>query len=128
MRGTEHPIDELIGDRFIEPQPGAFLLEYTLLNATTVTSQLQLDNVARHHPEQYKRDECHAQQRRDHQQDAVDDVAIHAVTLPGRHLNFYPSAPALGCQPSKSPRVLHPPYAGLGREGLSAHGAPRGPT
>ena len=67
--------------RLVEAEPLALQLDRLLRDAAAVAAQLDLDDVAGNDAQHEEHEHRHAEQRRDHQQDAVDGVAEH-VCMP----------------------------------------------
>ena len=120
-REPDHPVAELLEQRLVEPEPLALLLDRFLRDVAAVAAQLDLDDVARHDAQHEEHEHRDADQRRDHQQDAVDGVAEHRVCTAaeppssrprwaGEPSTFAPSA-------RRAPFGIPPPRAGEGRVG-----------
>ena len=77
LRHADHPLAELDEQRLVEAESLALQLDRLLRDAAAVAAQLDLDDVARHDAQHEEHEHRHADQRRDHQQDAVDGVAEH---------------------------------------------------
>jgi hypothetical protein len=72
-----HPVDELPPHGLVEPEPGALGIDGGLAHLAAFGEQAQLHHVAGHQAQQDEDQHRHAEQRRDHQQDAVYRVAEH---------------------------------------------------
>ena len=77
LRHADHPLAELGDERLVEAHPLAFHLDGFLADGAAVAAQLDLDHVAGHDAQHEEHQHRDAEQRRDHQQDAVDGVAEH---------------------------------------------------
>ena len=70
-----------VDQRLVEAEPLALHLDGFLRDVAAVAAQLHLHDVARHDAQHEEHEHRDADQRRDHQQDAVDGVAEHAGDL-----------------------------------------------
>jgi hypothetical protein len=73
-----HPRDELLPERAVEAETGPLLVEVVLRREGAVTHEAQLHDVPGHDPHQKEDEDRDAQERRDHQEDPLDDVLDHA--------------------------------------------------
>ena len=76
---ADHPVGELVDQRLVEAEPLALHVDHFLRDVAAVAAQLHLDHVARNDAQHEEHQHRHAEQRRDHQQHAVEGVAEHVL-------------------------------------------------
>src|SRR2546427_9831354 len=76
---------ELLPERLVQAEPGALRVEVLFLRERALAGEAQLDEVARHHAHQEEDEHRDAEQRRDHQDQSLDDVLAHASLLSQPH-------------------------------------------
>jgi len=74
---AEHPGEELLPERPVEPEPGALLVEVLLLGEGALARETQFHDVPGHHPHEKEDEHRHPEEGRDHQEQPLDDVFDH---------------------------------------------------
>src|SRR5204862_6504519 len=75
---SAHPVDELTPQRLVEPEARALDVERLLGCERALAGEAQLHDVAGHHAHEKEDEHRDADPRREHQEDAFDDVSGHA--------------------------------------------------
>src|SRR5438445_2179863 len=100
-RGAPDPRHELAPDGLVEAEARALRLQRLGGDRAAVAGQPQLDHVAGNDPDEEEREDRHPEQGGEHQDEALEEIAPHTVSL---------GLPLLGGRPPPPP----PPPTGGG--------------
>src|SRR5438445_2159115 len=106
-RGAPDPRHELAPDGLVEAEARALRLQRLGGDRAAVAGQPQLDHVAGNDPDEEEREDRHPEQGGEHQDEALEEIAPHTVSL---------GLPLLGGRPPPPPPP--PPGGGGIRGGL----------
>jgi hypothetical protein len=81
-RDADHPVLELNRQRFVEAEPVSLHLDGFLRDGAAVSAQFHLDDIARNNAQHEEYEDRHAEQRGDREQDTIDGIAQHVMSLP----------------------------------------------